>query len=155
MRPLAPAMAQRPRLEHLRIQLEDMVPGGTSRTVAHGPWPAMMGEAQGVANGDGHATGSGVNVTGVVGLDVRRDADPEQPKKRLCGFSRVTLAPGAGEPVKIEINWRDIAHFDTANRCWILGTQNWILWLGASSADEDLVRVSFELPERAWSIRER
>lgn len=80
---------------------------------------------------------------------------PEQPRKRLCGFARVPLAAGADARARVEIAWKDLAHFDATARHWTLGTADWRLWLGSSSAEADLIPVDLTLPVRTWAIERR
>lgn len=80
---------------------------------------------------------------------------PEQPRKRLCGFARVPLETGGSARASVEIAWKDLAYFDATARHWTVGTADWCLWLGASSAEEDLISVAFELPVRTWPIDQR
>ena len=77
----------------------------------------------------------------------------DQPRKRLCGFARVCLAPGSSERVSVNVALQDLAHFDPAVRHWTLGRSDWRLWLGASSAEEDLVPVDLTLSVRTWPIK--
>lgn len=83
------------------------------------------------------------------------EEDLEQPRKRLCGFARVQLAAGAEATTNIEIHWKDLAFFDVSERRWTLGAQDWNLWVGTSSAEDDLTRIAVTLPDRNWSIKER
>ena len=76
----------------------------------------------------------------------------EQPRKRLCGFRRVTLAAGQARSVSLEVAWRDLACFDVEARCWRLGSPRWRIYVGSSSAEEDLLAVSVTLPECSWPV---
>jgi beta-glucosidase len=80
---------------------------------------------------------------------------PETPRKRLCGFSRVSLAPGETQAVAIEVALSDLASFDVAKREWRLAAAEWRIQVGPSSADDELEDTRVSLPERTWSIRER
>ena len=70
----------------------------------------------------------------------------EQPRKRLCGFARVALEPGARERVTVPVALADLAWFDTAERCWRLGATNWRIQVGADSTDG--VETTITLPEQ-------
>ena len=80
---------------------------------------------------------------------------PDQPLKRLCGFSRVGLAGAQRRRVTIEVALRDLAFFDVDRRAWRLGVPDWRILVGQSSSDADCLETSILLPDRSWSIRER
>jgi len=81
--------------------------------------------------------------------------DAEQPLKRLCGFRRVALEPGARAAVHLSVALRDLASFDVAGRCWRLAGVPWRIWAGSSSAAADLESVTLTLPARSWPVAER
>jgi beta-glucosidase len=85
----------------------------------------------------------------------RAAPDPEHPRKRLCGFRRVALAPGERCRVQIDVPLRALAHFDTARRAWCLDAAPWRVWVGGSSAEADCVSAAVVLPARRWPLRER
>lgn len=55
--------------------------------------------------------------------------------KRLVGFSKVDLAPGASKAVDVEIDPRLLATFDEAGHAWRIAAGSYRLMLGASSSD--------------------
>jgi beta-glucosidase len=76
---------------------------------------------------------------------------PEHPAKRLCGFARVVLGPDETRRVSIEVVLRDLAFYDTAAGCWRL-ERGQTVWVGSSSAPEDLLSVSIALDPRRWDV---
>jgi len=84
-----------------------------------------------------------------------RDASPDQPIKRLCGFDRVALDAGETRRAVLGIALRDLAWFDVGTRCWRLGRPDWRIGVGQSSAGDDQLAVDVRLAEHTWSIRER
>ena len=76
---------------------------------------------------------------------------PEHPAKRLCGFARVVLGPDETRRVSIEVLLRDLAFYDTAAGCWRL-ERGQTVWVGSSSAPEDLLSVSIALDPRRWDV---
>jgi beta-glucosidase len=76
---------------------------------------------------------------------------PEHPAKRLCGFARLVLAPDETRRVAIEIRLRDLAFYDTPAGCWRLESRQTI-WVGSSSAPEDLLNIPMTLDPRRWSV---
>ena len=79
----------------------------------------------------------------------------EQPRKRLCAFTRVELAAGERRRVAIDVALRDLAWFDATVGHWRLGARDWRLRVGGSSADADTLPIDVSLPERTYTIRER
>jgi len=79
----------------------------------------------------------------------------DQPRKRLCGFTRVNLAHGERRRVEVAIDLAQLAYFEVARRRWELGSRAWRVWVGPSSDASACLETKLELPERSWSIRER
>ena len=75
---------------------------------------------------------------------------PDHPVKRLCGFSRLTLAPGTSKRVTVEVALRDIAWFDVNAHAWRLDKGGWRFAIGGSSTEADLVAATLLLPDRNW-----
>ena len=65
-----------------------------------------------------------------VGAPAGRWAAP----RRLAGWRRVTLAPGAARTVSVTVDPRLLAVFDTAHQRWVRAPGTYTLWLGDSSA---------------------
>lgn len=65
-----------------------------------------------------------------------------QPPKRLVGFGRIALAPGASGEVSITIDPSASNHpfgiWNAAERKWVVPTGQFKVWLGRSSAPRDL-----------------
>ncbi|KAM0315723.1 hypothetical protein ACHAPQ_011523 [Fusarium lateritium] len=59
----------------------------------------------------------------------------EHPIKTLVAFQKVRLDPGKTKSVKLLVNQRDLAHFDTALKKWVINEGKYRFSLGASSAD--------------------
>ncbi|HIL81863.1 MAG TPA: glycosyl hydrolase [Myxococcales bacterium] len=75
----------------------------------------------------------------------------EHPAKRLCGFTRVRLEPGEARRVAIEVPLRDLAFYDaTAGRWRVEAGQS--IFVGGSSANEDLVVVEVDIGPREWPV---
>ena len=51
------------------------------------------------------------------------DPSPDQPLRRLCGFRRVALEPGARERVAVDVALEDLAWFDADAGHWRLGAE--------------------------------
>jgi beta-glucosidase len=55
--------------------------------------------------------------------------------KRLVGFAKVELAPGAAQSVSVDVDPRLLATFDEAGHAWHIAPGTYALMLGASSRD--------------------
>jgi beta-glucosidase len=75
----------------------------------------------------------------------------EHPAKRLCGFTRVRLEPGEARRVAIEVPLRNLAFYDAAAGCWRVEAGQSI-FVGGSSANEDLVVVEVDIEPREWPV---
>lgn len=75
-----------------------------------------------------------------------KDGGWEAPK-RLAGWSKVSLAPGASATLSITVDPRLLATFDEATESWRRAAGTYEVWLGGSSAD---TRLSTELRLSAW-----
>lgn len=71
-----------------------------------------------------------------------------EASKRLAGWSKVTLAPGASATLSITVDPRLLAIFDETAQSWRTAAGIYQVWLGESSAD---TRLSTELRLSAWS----
>lgn len=67
--------------------------------------------------------------------------------KRLAGWSKVTLAPGASATLSITVDRRLLATFDDARDSWRTAPGTYEVWLGDSSAD---TRLATEVGLSAW-----
>ena len=69
----------------------------------------------------------------------------KQPPKRLVGFQRVELAPGASGEVAIQIdpaaNNHPLSVWNERERKWVIPAGTFTVWLGRSSSPRDLVRA--------------
>lgn len=69
--------------------------------------------------------------------------------KRLVGFAKVDLAPGASKAVEVDVDPRLLATFDDAEHAWRVAGGSYRLMLGASSSD---VRVNATVTLPAVSL---
>jgi beta-glucosidase len=83
------------------------------------------------------------------------DRDESQPRKRLCGFRRVSLRAGEEDLVTLAVPLRQLAGFDLAARCWRLAAAAWRISTGASSDPAALRGVTLTLPSRTWPVSAR
>jgi hypothetical protein len=75
--------------------------------------------------------------------------------RRLCGFRRLALEPGATAELAIDVALRDLARFDADARRWVVDAGAWRLWAGFSAREGDLRPAEIELPAFAWSVSDR
>jgi beta-glucosidase len=72
--------------------------------------------------------------------------------KRLAGFKKVDLQPGATEPGELRVDPRLLGMFSEADRSWRIAPGNYKLMLGHSSVDLPL-EAAIELPARTLPVR--
>ncbi|HBF04708.1 MAG TPA: beta-glucosidase [Prevotella sp.] len=70
------------------------------------------------------------------------DSKVEMPKKKLCGFDRVSIAAGTTKEVKLYINKRDLSYWDEQRQSFVEAPGKKLLLIGASSED---IRTKIEL----------
>ncbi len=59
----------------------------------------------------------------------------------LKGFARVNLQPGQCKSVRIQLDWRDFAYYDTADKDWQVPPGKYEIAVGSSSANEPLHKI--------------
>ncbi|WP_433251652.1 fibronectin type III-like domain-contianing protein [Actinomadura nitritigenes] len=59
----------------------------------------------------------------------------QQVKRKLAGFARITLPPGASRTVTLHITARDLSSWSTAKQNWVRGTGDRTVQAGSSSTD--------------------
>jgi len=68
-----------------------------------------------------------------------------QPPRRLVGFQRIELVPGASGEVSIALDPRASNHpfgvWDEQKRAWAVPAGTFTVWLGRSSSPRDLVAI--------------
>ena len=67
------------------------------------------------------------------------------PVKRLCGFRRISVKPGATEPVSIRVDADSLRWYDPDNGRWELDHGEYTLHVGSSSDPADLTSIHIEL----------
>jgi beta-glucosidase len=68
-----------------------------------------------------------------------------RPVKTLCGFTRVSLEPGQSKRVTVICPIEKLKRYKAESGTWELEHMEYEAYLGTSSADEDLMRISFSL----------
>lgn len=58
-----------------------------------------------------------------------------EPPKLLKGFQKIPLSPGQQQHVTFNLNWEDLANWDTTARGWIVTPGTFQVFVGASSRD--------------------
>jgi beta-glucosidase len=59
----------------------------------------------------------------------------DEPPKLLKGFQKVTLAPGQARRVTFDLDWEDLAYWDSAVRAWVVAPGQFQVYVGASAGD--------------------
>ncbi len=90
------------------------------------------------------------NTGAVAGAEVAQvyvgmPANLNEPPKRLVGWQKVSLQPGASQSVTIEVDENDSSHplsyWDTGTSSWTVASGTYTVWLGDSSAPASLTQV--------------
>jgi beta-glucosidase len=90
------------------------------------------------------------NTGAVAGAEVAQvylgfPASTGEPPKRLVGWQKVLLQPGAAQQVTIEVDANDSSHplsyWDVNSNAWLIAPGVYTVYLGNSSADASLVTV--------------
>lgn len=71
----------------------------------------------------------------------------DRPIKELKGFEKVFLESGEKKTVSIGLNTRELAHYDVEQEDWIIEPGEYSLFVGSSSASEDLLTTEFSITE--------
>jgi len=69
----------------------------------------------------------------------------ERPKKELKGFARVPLLPGEAKTVTLEVKAGELAFYDPKNHCWEVEEGEYLVFVGPSSSEKDLLSDRFEI----------
>ena len=69
----------------------------------------------------------------------------DRPVRLLRGFRRVTLAPGEEKQVEITCPVEKLKYYDTKSASFRLEHMEYEMYIGTSSAEEDLLKGSIQL----------
>ncbi|SFV13297.1 glycoside hydrolase family 3 C-terminal domain-containing protein [Pseudoduganella namucuonensis] len=118
---------------------------------------ALSGLEAGVKDGVLHASFTAKNVGKVAGKEVAQvyvapvDARWEAPK-RLAGFQKVDLKPGASVKSSITVDPRLLAVFDSASKTWNVAEGDYKVILAASAADDKASGVVLRLKAASYDV---
>jgi beta-glucosidase len=86
--------------------------------------------------------------TEVVQVYIRRPADTDGPLKTLRGYSRVTLKPGESRDVTIALPRERFELWDAKTNTMRVVPDQYELFVGSSSADRDLQKLSVKIANK-------
>jgi beta-glucosidase len=69
----------------------------------------------------------------------------DRPVKDLKGFSKVTLASGEKKTVNLKLKAKDLGYYDVEKKSWIIEKIVYILYVGPSSREKDLLTTTFKI----------
>jgi beta-glucosidase len=69
----------------------------------------------------------------------------ERHVKDLKGFARVELEPGETRTVRIPLQAQSLAYYDVESRAWVVEPIAYRVFVGSSSAPEDLQQAQFRI----------
>ena len=71
----------------------------------------------------------------------------DRPLRQLCGFRRVSLAPGEEKAVEIAVPLEKLKWYNPVYRTWELEAMDYTIFVGSSEALEDLKGATVRLGE--------
>jgi len=110
--------------------------------------PAVVNNLSSASNPNFQVTFTLTNTGSVSGAEVAQlylgmPSNLNEPQKRLIGWQKVKLDPGASQSVTIEIDQNDSSHpmsyWDTTSTAWKIATGTYTVYLGNSSAASGLI----------------
>ena len=110
--------------------------------------PAVANNLSSASNPNFQVTFSVANTGSAAGAEVAQvylgmPASLNEPPKRLVGWKKVTLNPGASQSVTIEVDQNDSSHpmsyWDVTSNAWKVASGQYTVYLGNSSATSSLV----------------
>lgn len=69
----------------------------------------------------------------------------DRPKKALKNFSKAYLKAGDSKQMEIDIPVKDLAYWDETSNSWKIEKTTYNLYVGTSSKNDDLQKISFEV----------
>jgi beta-glucosidase len=72
--------------------------------------------------------------------------------KRLAGFQKVELKPGAGATASVTVDPRLLAMYDPASKTWQVAAGDYKVTLAASAADSKAVSTVVHLEAAAYDV---
>ena len=106
--------------------------------------PAIVNNLESTSKPNFQVTFNLANTGGVTGAEVAQiylgmPASMNEPPKRLVGWQKVKLDPGASQSVTIEVDQNDSSHpmsyWETGSNAWKVAPGNYTVYLGNSSAN--------------------
>lgn len=73
-----------------------------------------------------------------VGPSTQLPGSVQQAVRKLVGFSRVTLAPGASQSITLHVDAQQLSSWSSTAQKWLLGTGNRTVYVSSSSRDPRL-----------------
>ena len=74
-----------------------------------------------------------------------KNSSVDRPVKELKGIGKVSLEPDKTQTVSIKLDVKDLAYYDVDSRSWIVEKLEYLLYIGSSSRNEDLLKKSFKI----------
>ena len=69
----------------------------------------------------------------------------DRPVKDLKGFAKISLKPGETKTVSLEVKPENLAYWDTDKNGWVIEEIEYIVYMGPSSAQKDLLNDTFKV----------
>jgi len=69
----------------------------------------------------------------------------DRPVKDLKGFTKVLLTPGESSTINLSLKAEDLAYYDNDKNKWVIEKIEYIIYVGSSSRNEDLLTTTFNI----------
>jgi beta-glucosidase len=69
----------------------------------------------------------------------------DRPVRDLKGFSKLSLASGEKKTVNLRLKAEDLGYYNIDQKAWIIEKIEYILYVGPSSREEDLLTITFKI----------
>ena len=74
-----------------------------------------------------------------------KNSSMDRPVKDLKGFGKVSLETDEIKTVSIKLDVKDLAYYDVESKSWIVEKLEYLVYIGPSSLEEDLLKASFKI----------
>ena len=69
----------------------------------------------------------------------------DRPLKLLRGFEKIYLLPNEEKQIKLNVPVKDLAYYDEANKDWKIEKMRYVILVGNSSDDNNMLNATFEV----------
>ena len=74
-----------------------------------------------------------------------QNSSVDRPVKDLKGFTKVLLNPDEKKTINLKLRAEDLAYYDINEKEWLTEKIEYIIYVGPSSRNEDLLMITFNI----------